>query len=141
MSISVFVLDATLAFDFPEKFIIDSRLHQQREDGYEFKQAFSQESSLNLLNLSVRRQAAMIIKCSVSHPLILGNILVFSSISILDQHIHLRFFQEFRGEDTSDLFLLEREAELKKAHEEKRQIQLTVPGLINPHDVPEEMQD
>ena len=50
-------------------------------------------------------------------------------------------FQEFRDEDTTDLFLLERETELKKAQEEKRQIQLTVPGIINPHDLPEEMQD
>ncbi|CAB3992025.1 exportin-1 isoform X1 [Paramuricea clavata] len=58
---------------------------------------------------------------------------------------HLRDFlvqiKEFRDEDTTDLFLLERETELKKAQEEKRQIQLTVPGIINPHDLPEEMQD
>jgi len=37
--------------------------------------------------------------------------------------------------------LEEREQELKAAHEEKRRHQLTVPGMINPHDIPEDMQD
>lgn len=50
-------------------------------------------------------------------------------------------FQEFAGEDTSDLFLEEREQSLIKAQEEKRRIQMAVPGIINPHDVAEEMQD
>ena len=34
-----------------------------------------------------------------------------------------------------------READLRHAEEEKRKIQLSVPGIINPHDMPEEMQD
>ena len=65
----------------------------------------------------------------------------------LDQDIpafkeHLRDFlvqiREFTGEDDSDLFLEERETALKKAHDEKRQIQIAVPGILNPHELPEE---
>jgi len=50
-------------------------------------------------------------------------------------------FQEFSGEDNSDLFLHEREAAIVRAQQEKRQIQLAVPGIIGPHELPEEMQD
>lgn len=50
-------------------------------------------------------------------------------------------FQEVTGEDDSDLYLEERENELKKAQEEKRRVLMTVPGMINPHELPEEMQD
>jgi len=39
------------------------------------------------------------------------------------------------------LFLEEREAQLKVAAKEKRQQQLAVPGIINPHDRPDEMQE
>merc|ERR1712126_499740 len=57
---------------------------------------------------------------------------------------HLRDFlvqiREFTGEDDSDLFLEEREASLKTAQEEKRKIQISVPGMLNPHEVPEDMQ-
>lgn len=49
--------------------------------------------------------------------------------------------QEFAGEDNSDLFLAEREAAIVQAQQEKRQMQLTVPGIIGPHELPEEMQD
>ena len=68
----------------------------------------------------------------------------------LDQDIpafkeHLRDFlvqiREFTGEDDSDLFLEEREQALKTAHEEKRKIAVTVPGMLNPHEMPEEMQE
>ena len=67
----------------------------------------------------------------------------------LDQDIpafkeHLRDFlvqiREFTGEDDSDLFLDEREAALKLAQEEKRKIQISVPGMLNPHEA-EEMQE
>lgn len=50
-------------------------------------------------------------------------------------------FQEYTGEDDSDLFLDEREKMLQAAQAEKRRIQLSVPGILNPHEVPEEMQD
>lgn len=49
--------------------------------------------------------------------------------------------QEIAGEDNTGLFLEEREAAIVQAQEEKRRIQLTVPGIIGPHDIPEEMQD
>ncbi|CAG0898508.1 unnamed protein product [Cyprideis torosa] len=58
---------------------------------------------------------------------------------------HLRDFlvqiKEYTGEDDSDLFLEEREAALKAALEEKRRSQMSVPGILNPHEIPEDMQD
>ena len=58
---------------------------------------------------------------------------------------HLRDFlvqiREFTGKDDSDLFLEEREAALKTAQEEKRKIQISVPGILNPHEVSEDMQE
>ncbi|KAI2654323.1 Exportin-1 [Labeo rohita] len=49
--------------------------------------------------------------------------------------------KEFAGEDTSDLFLEEREASLRQAQEEKHKLQMSVPGILNPHEIPEEMCD
>ena len=49
--------------------------------------------------------------------------------------------KEFRSEDVGDLYLEEREKQLQAAQEEKRKVQLSVPGMVNPHDMPEEMQD
>lgn len=49
--------------------------------------------------------------------------------------------QEYTGEDDSDLYLEEREQALHYAQLEKRKIQMSVPGILNPHEVPEEMQD
>lgn len=49
--------------------------------------------------------------------------------------------QEYSGDNSEDLFLEEREAQLKAAAKEKRQQQLAVPGIINPHDRPDEMQE
>lgn len=49
--------------------------------------------------------------------------------------------QEYSGDNPQDLFLEEREAQLKLAAKEKRQQQLSVPGIINPHDRPDEMQE
>jgi exportin-1 len=49
--------------------------------------------------------------------------------------------QEFAGEDNEDLFLEERETAIKSAQDEKRKQQLSVPGIIGPHEIPEEMQD
>jgi len=68
----------------------------------------------------------------------------------LDQDIpafkdHLRDFlvqiREFTGEDDTDLFLEEREAALKTAQDDKRRVQMSVPGILNPHEIGEEMQD
>lgn len=49
--------------------------------------------------------------------------------------------QEYTGEDDSDLYLEERLLALRQAQELKRRVQLSVPGIINPHELPEEMQD
>lgn len=49
--------------------------------------------------------------------------------------------QQFSGEDDSDLFLEEREANLRKAEEDKRRLISQVPGILNPFQIPEEMQD
>ena len=49
--------------------------------------------------------------------------------------------QEVAGDDPAELFLEEREAQLRQAAEEKRRQQLAVPGIINPHDRPDEMQE
>lgn len=40
-----------------------------------------------------------------------------------------------------DLFLEEREKAIKHAQDEKRKQQLAVPGIVGPHEVPEDMQD
>jgi len=49
--------------------------------------------------------------------------------------------KEFTGDDNSDLFLEEREEALRKAANEKRRMQESVPGILNPHEIPEDMQD
>eukprot|EP00096_Caligus_rogercresseyi_P016793 TRINITY_DN975_c0_g1_i1.p1 TRINITY_DN975_c0_g1~~TRINITY_DN975_c0_g1_i1.p1 ORF type:complete len:1062 (-),score=444.95 TRINITY_DN975_c0_g1_i1:1520-4705(-) len=58
---------------------------------------------------------------------------------------HLRDFlvqiREFTGEDDSDLFLEEREGELKKAQVDKQRARMAVPGILNPHEIQEEMQE
>lgn len=51
------------------------------------------------------------------------------------------FLKEYTGEDDSDLYLEERENALLVAQEEKRRQQMAVPGILNPHEIPEEMQD
>ena len=48
--------------------------------------------------------------------------------------------QEDTGGDTSDLYLEEREEQLKDAATLKRQAQLAIPGIINPHDRHDDMQ-
>ena len=57
----------------------------------------------------------------------------------MQTHTHTHT-QEYTGGDVSDLFLEEREIQLKKAAEDKRKAQLSVPGIINPHDRPDDMQ-
>ncbi|OXB52898.1 hypothetical protein ASZ78_006424, partial [Callipepla squamata] len=47
--------------------------------------------------------------------------------------------KEFAGEDTSDLFLEEREAALGQAREEEHKLQMSVPGILNPREIPEDM--
>ena len=47
----------------------------------------------------------------------------------------------FSGEDDSDLYLEERDAALRAAQDEKRKVHVSIPGMLNPHEIPEEMQD
>jgi len=58
---------------------------------------------------------------------------------------HLRDFlvqiKEYQGESCDDLYLEERENQLRSAQEEKRKRQKAVPGILNPHEVGEDMQD
>lgn len=56
-------------------------------------------------------------------------------------HMHWFLWQEFAGEDNQDLFLEEREQAIKQAQEEKRKIQMSVPGILGPHEIQEDMQD
>ena len=56
-------------------------------------------------------------------------------------YIYFILFKEFAGEDNSDLYLEERESSIRQAQEEKRKVQMSVPGILGPHEMPEEMQD
>ena len=51
----------------------------------------------------------------------------------------LQYFQEYQGENCDDLYLEEREQQLRVAQEEKRKRQKAVPGILNPHEMGEEM--
>lgn len=48
------------------------------------------------------------------------------------------FLQEFSTEDNADLFLEENLAKKQADEDKARQAQLAVPGLVNPHDLPED---
>ncbi|KFD59005.1 hypothetical protein M514_00168 [Trichuris suis] len=58
---------------------------------------------------------------------------------------HLRDFlvqlKEYAGEDVSDLYLEEKEQEMQVIMQEKRRIAALVPGMLNPHEIQEDMQD
>lgn len=61
-------------------------------------------------------------------------------------HLNNIFFfyfkmQEVTGEDDSDLYLEEREAALREAQANKMLMQRNIPGMLNPHELPEDMQD
>lgn len=49
--------------------------------------------------------------------------------------------QEYSGDNPADLFLEKRESQIQQAAKDKRKQQLAVPGIINPHDRPDEMQE
>ncbi|XP_022122782.1 exportin-1 [Pieris rapae] len=99
---------------------------------------YIQEYVANLLNVAFPHLTGNQVKITVQ------------GLFNLDQDIpafkdHLRDFlvqiREVTGEDDSDLYLEERMFALRQAQEEKRRVQLSVPGIINPHELPEEMQD
>lgn len=58
---------------------------------------------------------------------------------------HLRDFlvnvKEFAGEDNADLFLEESLAKTQLQQQEELSARLAVPGLVNPHERPDEMAD
>uniref|UniRef100_A0A0V0G423 Exportin-1 n=1 Tax=Triatoma dimidiata TaxID=72491 RepID=A0A0V0G423_TRIDM len=98
----------------------------------------------------VQEYVASILKAAFSHLTDSQIKITVQGMFNLDHDIaafkeHLRDFlvqiREYTGEDDSDLFLEEREAELRQAQEEKRRVQFSVPGILNPHEIPEEMQD
>lgn len=58
---------------------------------------------------------------------------------------HLRDFivqiKECAGEDLTDLYLQERQVQLKDAAQTKLKYQMTVPGILNPHEVTDDMSE
>ncbi len=58
---------------------------------------------------------------------------------------HLRDFlvqlKEFSGADNSDLYLEERETELEQRRKAELEAAMRVPGMLKPHDRPDEMED
>uniref|UniRef100_A0A5S6QV72 Importin N-terminal domain-containing protein n=1 Tax=Trichuris muris TaxID=70415 RepID=A0A5S6QV72_TRIMR len=58
---------------------------------------------------------------------------------------HLRDFlvqlKEYAGEDVSDLYLEEKEQEMQVIIQEKLRVASLVPGMLNPHEIQEDMQD
>lgn len=49
--------------------------------------------------------------------------------------------QEFSGEDNSDLFREEAQAQLKAQQDQLFQARLAVPGILNPYEAPDDMAD
>eukprot|EP00794_Sanderia_malayensis_P020030 gene20030-21993_t len=114
-----------------------------------FDQAQSQNN--NMTNeLYIKEFTAALLKQAYPH-LLQQQIKIFvQGLFDLDNDIsafkeHLRDFlvqiKENQGEDCDDLYLEERESQLKSAQEEKRKRQMAVPGILNPHEITEEMQD
>ncbi|CAF1524233.1 unnamed protein product [Adineta ricciae] len=107
-----------------------------------------QDPAQNLLY--VQQFMANLLKTAFPHLQAEQIKVIIEGFVTLDQDIagfkeHLRDFlvqiREATGSDTADLYLEDREQALKRAAEEKRQIQMSVPGILNPHEIPEDMQD
>ncbi|XP_066917047.1 exportin-1-like [Clytia hemisphaerica] len=100
--------------------------------------------------LYIKEYTAALLKQAFSH-LQHAQIKIFvQGLFDLDQNMgqfkeHLRDFlvqiKEFQGENCEDLYLDEREDQLRIAQEEKRKRQKAVPGILNPHELGEDMQD
>ncbi|XP_055376671.1 exportin-1 [Condylostylus longicornis] len=98
----------------------------------------------------IKEYVASLLKSAFSH-LTDNQIKVFvTGLFDLDENVsafkeHLRDFliqiREVTGEDDSDLYLEEREAALREEQTNKRLMQRNIPGMINPHELPEDMQD
>ncbi|KAI4875574.1 hypothetical protein NFI96_020788 [Prochilodus magdalenae] len=101
-------------------------------------QAFIQEYVANLLKTAFPHLQDAQVKVFVT-----GLFSLNQDIPAFKEHLRdfLVQIKEFAGEDTTDLFLEEREASLRQAQEEKHKLQMSVPGILNPHEIPEEMCD
>lgn len=98
----------------------------------------------------VQEYVASLLKSAFNH-LTDNQIKVFvTGLFNLDENVqafkeHLRDFliqiREITGEDDSDLFLEEREAALREEQDHKIIMKRNVPGMMNPHELPEDMQD
>jgi len=99
---------------------------------------FVQEYVANLLKTAYPHLTDNQIKITVT-----GMFNLDMDVAALKEHLRdfLVQIREFTGEDDTDLYLEEREQALKQAESEKRRIQMSVPGILNPHEIPEEMQD
>ena len=100
--------------------------------------AYVQDFVANLLRTAFPHLSAAQIKITVTGLFNLDNDIPAFKEHLRDFLVQIR---EFTGDDDSDLFLEEREAALKKAQDDKRKVQMTVPGILNPHEIPEEMQE
>merc|ERR1711981_1425307 len=100
--------------------------------------AFVQDFVANLLRTAFPHLSAAQIKITVTGLFNLDNDIPAFKEHLRDFLVQIR---EYTGDDDSDLFLEEREAALKKAQDEKRKVAMTVPGILNPHELPEEMQE
>lgn len=102
---------------------------------------------LNWLNCIRFPYISNCLSCSTSGLLghIIGRFTISTQITrflfFIYFHCLLFFAQEFTGEDDTDLYLEEREASLRQAEQAKRKVQMSVPGILNPHEFPEDMQD
>ncbi|EDW88521.1 exportin-1 [Drosophila yakuba] len=98
----------------------------------------------------IQEYVASLLKSAFNH-LSDNQIKVFvTGLFNLDENVqafkeHLRDFliqiREATGEDDSDLYLEEREAALAEEQSNKHQMQRNIPGMLNPHELPEDMQD
>ena len=100
--------------------------------------AYVQDFVANLLRTAFPHLSAAQIKITVTGLFNLNNDIPAFKEHLRDFLVQIR---EFTGDDDTDLFLEEREAALKKAQDDKRKVQMTVPGILNPHEIPEEMQE
>lgn len=111
----------------------------------------NQVQNPNMTNeLYIKEYTAALLKQAFPH-LQHAQIKVFvQGLFDLDQNLgqfkeHLRDFlvqiKEYQGENCEDLYLDEREEQLRHAQDEKRKRQKAVPGILNPHEMTEEMQD
>jgi len=100
--------------------------------------AYVQDFVANLLRTAFPHLSAAQIKITVTGLFNLNNDIPAFKEHLRDFLVQIR---ENSGDDDSDLFLEEREAALKKAQDDKRKVQMTVPGILNPHELPEDMQE